>query len=466
MNEVKRTAILLFLSTRKELTPEEEGELMAWRRQSRENEKLFRQVNDKDYVRAEIKKIYASRTRSFEKLKVHFPYLGNDQESDHFRADEFDIPESRNGEPASEVENAKTEFSDPEVSRASYWDSLLTGLGVTEEQWEESDRLAREWGSEYSQETVSVAPKWVALIYKVGRVAATIVIILGLGWLFMTKTQSKIHPGGFKAGLLSFNGVYPMFIDLNNGYSVARAGFTVRRDTKGKVIFLAPNNPGARKDQFNILTTPRGGEFPIQFPDGTNMWINAASRLEYPANFSMDTIRVIFEGEAYIEVPQNSKTVFEIYVHGSLMRSNGMKTNIRAYPEEIIFRTTLLDGSAWYRVNRNHNNSNYDVQLHPGEQVQVAGDTVKALPAPDFPEVMAWRNGRIIFHEQTLPTIMRAISRWYDADIVFTGTPTDKKYNLNVPRDADISWLLFTLEIRGVECKVDGTTIKVTQNKP
>jgi transmembrane sensor len=464
MKEVNRTAILLFLSTRLELTKEEERELLAWRKQSGENEKLFRRVNDEAYIRSEIKKVYASRSRSFEKLKEHFPFMDRDEDFDMLFAEEFDNPESEIDGMEFGADGLEPGFSDPEVSKAAFWTDLLTGIDFPGEQLEETNRLAREWRDDHLPEIKEKTVKTGRFFKIAGRWVAGVISTVGLSLTVWTQIWSGIQPGGFKANLFSFDGIFHGFNDLNRGYALGEAGFDLRKDSIGKTIFLAPNYPNQPKDKFNVLTIPGGGEFPIQFADGTNMWINAGSRLQYPANFSGDTIRIRFEGEAYIEVPQNSRKVFEIYVNGRLLRTNGMRANIKAYPEDGIFYTTLLSGSASYTVDRDHDAS-LNGQLHSGEQIQFSGDILKIYPSPDMAEVMAWRNNRLMFHEENLSTIMHSISRWYNVKIEYKGIPTNKKYNLNVPRDGNISWLLFALEIRGVECKVDGKMITVTQSE-
>jgi transmembrane sensor len=237
------------------------------------------------------------------------------------------------------------------------------------------------------------------------------------------------------------------------------AGLKVSHNEKGELMFTAPNDPPNPKKKFYQVDVPRGGLFIVKFPDGTMARMNAQSNLEYPVHFKTDTNRIHFKGEVYLET--SSKTVLQIETPGGLLQTRGAHINLRGYPDDQAFKVTLLEGSAiWLPVAKD---SHYGdgVQLHPGEQAITTGNQLTVLPSADTMQVVAWTNNRIFFHDETLPIIMREISRWYDADVVFKGSIPDKRYSLDLPRDANFSDVQKTLRQQGVNLFVEKRTITV-----
>jgi hypothetical protein len=94
------------------------------------------------------------------------------------------------------------------------------------------------------------------------------------------------------------------------------------------------------------------------------------------------------------------------------------------------------------------------------EQLQVGVDKLSVLPTQN-PDAASWRNHRTSFHNQSLPLILRSVSRWYNTDIRFIGPIPVGKYNLDLPRDAEISGLHDQLKKQGVHIMVDGRGLVV-----
>lgn len=92
--------------------------------------------------------------------------------------------------------------------------------------------------------------------------------------------------------------------------------------------------PGDDPPGLNAITTPKGGTYRIVLPDGTRVWLNALSKLEYPAEFSADKRQVAVTGEAYFEVTENKDKPFIVTSHGQTIQVLGTSFNVYAYAEE------------------------------------------------------------------------------------------------------------------------------------
>ena len=173
------------------------------------------------------------------------------------------------------------------------------------------------------------------------------------------------------------------------------------------------------ESELATLTTPRGGEFRIVLEDGTEVWLNAASRLVYPEVFDGQERRVELEGEAYFKVAKNAVKPFIVSSGGQEVHVSGTEFNVHAYSDEPAIYTTLVNGSIALRLAGDTQQSR-ELQLTPGHQTTFTTDnsqfTVKEV---DTDVVTSWRSGVFVFEDQTLEQIMRTLSRWYDFEYEF-----------------------------------------------
>ncbi|MFA4871110.1 MAG: FecR domain-containing protein [Pedobacter sp.] len=257
-------------------------------------------------------------------------------------------------------------------------------------------------------------------------VAAAFVIIAGLGlYLFQVSQSSlkdaelkiaaayQIKPGGNNASLILGNGKTVVLSTDKSGIALNSAGLTYDDGT------AVQSNAGVDlKDDFTVIT-PRGGSYHIILPDGTKVWLNAASSLTYK-NASKHTIKtrtVELSGEGYFEVAKNKNYPFVVFSKGQRVEVLGTHFNISSYPEELIIKTTLLEGS----ISVEPTNDTDAVRiLKPGEQSLLKGSVIQVKQA-DIEEVIAWKNGFFRFNEEPLTSVMNKISRWYNVDLAYEG---------------------------------------------
>jgi transmembrane sensor len=270
---------------------------------------------------------------------------------------------------------------------------------------------------------------------------------------------SDVAPGSNTALLTLADGSKIVLDDAVNGEIALQAGIHIKKTADGQIIYDASavpaNTPGAHL--FNTISTPRGGQYQINLPDGSRVWLNAASSLKYPLRFDKGERRVILSGEAYFEVAHKQAMPFRVESGGQLVEVFGTKFNINSYENEQLIKTTLLEGSV--KVTSTLTSSS--AFLKPGQESNTTPAGSLTLAAADITQAVSWKNGSFVFNDMDLVNIMRQLERWYDVDMDYSNIPSTR-YNGNISRSVNLSKVLRMLEVTGkVKFKIEGKKIKI-----
>lgn len=181
----------------------------------------------------------------------------------------------------------------------------------------------------------------------------------------------------------------------------------------------------------HTLSTPRGKNFRLILADGTEVWLNAESKLHYPNRFCGKERQVTLEGEAYFHVAKDAAHPFIVKSGTAETRVLGTEFNFRAYPEEAR-HVTLVSGSVIVSDTKKEN----ELQLHPGEDVPLDENELLLIPRKvDINEYISWKDDLFCFREAELGEIMKAIGRWYNLAVVFTEEASTRyHFNFWAPR--------------------------------
>jgi transmembrane sensor len=301
-------------------------------------------------------------------------------------------------------------------------------------------------------------------------IAASVLVVLSVGFYFydLNKTQKKdamallsneITPGGNKAYLTLANGKRISLTEAENGTLAKQEGVTITKTEDGQLIYKVANT-GTNKgvSAFNTIETPNGGQYQILLPDGTKVWLNAASMLKYPVNFGKNERKVELSGEGYFEVAKDKLKPFRIKTDRQEVTVLGTHFNVNNYRDETNVSTTLLTGS----VSILNLKSLEKVMLKPDEQGILNGKSlsVQEVKAED---AIAWKNGEFLFNDEPLESIMRQISRWYDIDVEYRGVNLADRFGGSISRFENVSKVLEKLELTGgIHFKIQHRTIIVT----
>lgn len=305
----------------------------------------------------------------------------------------------------------------------------------------------------------------------ISRSAAAILIISLAGYLFYTfqikngkpdiahvpfeSPANEVLPGGNKAMLTLNDGSVISLNDVVNGEVASQGGTKISKLANGQVVY----NPGdtAANVLFNTLTTPRGGQFKLTLPDGSNVWLNSSSSIRYPTAFAGKERKVQVTGEAYFEVAHDASKPFLVSVGDADIKVLGTHFNVNAYPDEAAAKTTLLQGSV------SLSKAGMTTLLKPGQQAQIgSAGNFKLIDDVDLDEVVAWKNGYFSFAGADLQAVMRQIARWYDVEITYEGTIPDRQFGGKISRNSNVSEVLNILKETKVNFRIAGKKIIVT----
>ncbi len=272
-------------------------------------------------------------------------------------------------------------------------------------------------------------------------------------------TAKPILPGGDKAVLTLADGSTVILGAAVPGKTINQGGTLISAADKGLLVYQSTG----REDQsetaslFNKVSTPRGGQYQVVLPDGTRVWLNASSSLYFPARFTGRERNVQLKGEAYFEVAKHKHMPFIVQVNEMSVKVLGTHFNIMAYEDEPDINTTLLEGAVAV------SSLTHVKILKPGQQANLKRETGSiGVKNVNTSEAIAWKNGNFTFTDDSIETIMRKISRWYDVDVRFTGNLSDKSFAGSVSRYEQVSEVLKMLELTGtIHFKIEGRRITV-----
>lgn len=320
--------------------------------------------------------------------------------------------------------------------------------------------------------------------------AAAAVLLVFAGGLLFLKTERReqaglapvaeythdVAPGGNKATLTLANDSTIDLTGAKNGLLDTQGNSRIVKQSDGQLAYEQDASAQAKDTAagYNTLTTPRGGQYHLILPDGSGVWLNAASSIRYPSSFSGKERVVELEGEAYFDVAKNPGMPFRVLVRRAPgEKTSGEKTpageslqievlgtqfNIMAYADEGHITTTLLKGSV--RVRKGERVA----LIRPGEQASLgaAGEEgVIGVSIADTDEAVAWKNGMFKFDEATIEQVMRQISRWYDVEVIYTNEHPKDLFRGEMYRNVNVSRILKVLQASGVRFTVEGKKIYV-----
>lgn len=364
------------------------------------------------------------------------------------------------------------EFLDTEKGKlllSELWDQdfeaepLPENIHAQEELWHriENDERIKPYPSRKSGISITIR-----------RVAAIVVLMLSIGALykyFLKPTETAlplaqiedILPGSDRARIVFDDGSFVELEAIEQDTLLAEKGIIVYKDDNGAVGYKLENGNSNRADVLTSVITPKGGEHKILLPDGSQVWLNAASTLRYPLAFATDSREVTLEGEGYFEVkPQvkNGKSVpFVVLTGQQRLEVLGTSFNINSYSPEIT--TTLVEGAVVLRFPQAsdgtylqpHQQSTYDTQR---------GNCIVKTVDPYF--ATAWRQGSFAFENASIYTVMQDIARWYDIDVEYSGDLSDIRYTGTISRFENFKQLLQIIEWTDlVTFSVEGRRVRV-----
>ena len=403
-NLPNRISFLISKHLNDELNDEEKQELDEWVQQSEDHQRFFRQFTDEEAFAATLEEYETGKGIVLSKIK----------ETIHFK-------------------------EQPQTNRGMIW-------------WLNRRRLTA---------------------------AAACIIIAGgaLMWWNINKKEKPVtktaivHPTpnrqpASEGAVLKLADGKEIILDNTQNGAVAIQGNT--RVTKQGGLLSYNNNDAGNTILYNTLSTPKGKIYKLLLPDGSLVWLNAASSIRFPTAFTNGERNVEITGEVYFEVTKDAKKPFRVYFSSPPTGKEGREGavevlgthfNINAYANEDAIRTTLLEGSVKVSAMSNRQSA----ILKPGEQVSMSQSSHLSQPIPvQTKKVMGWKDGYFSLDDLSLEALMREVERWYDVEVEYENGVPAKAFFGKVNRDLSLFDFMEGLKDWGVRFRLEGRKVIIT----
>lgn len=298
--------------------------------------------------------------------------------------------------------------------------------------------------------------------------AAAVLIIISIGTYFQFRHRPSgevlnankllsnapdIAPGRNIAILQLSDGTEIALDEQANG-AIAKAGSnTIYKNANGQLTYVANESKEKEEEALvsNTLKTPRGGQFQLTLPDGSKVWLNAASTLTYKISRTSRERLVELKGEAYFEVARDANRPFKVLSKGQVIEVLGTHFNVSSYDDEPSVKTTLAEGA----VKIVETNKHRDVVLEPGQQATLDSGNTLSVAQVDVSDAIAWKNGKLNFNQSDIYAVARQLSRWYNVDVVFKGKASKVRLSGEVYRNTNASKVLEILSFYNLNCRIE-----------
>lgn len=318
--------------------------------------------------------------------------------------------------------------------------------------------------------TAAPARKPVARRIRTAAFAAVACVLLTGGWRWLNRkntpapvvvsatTTHDVAPGGNRATLTLADGTSIVLDEAGNGMLGRQGNTNIVKLDNGRLAYRASgSNHNNGQVLYNTIITPRGGQYQLLLPDGSKVWLNAASALRFPASFTGAERVVELTGEGYFEVAHTSTAApFKVKVNDAMVEVLGTHFNINAYPDEKNMHTTLLEGAV--KVTRGKQSG----LLKPGEDAALSntGDVLNISEA-DTESAVAWKNGIFSFHGDDVPTVMRQLSRWYNVEVSYEGAVPQHRFEGRIWRSYTLAQTLAVLQATDIHFRIENRKLVV-----
>ncbi|MET1056928.1 MAG: FecR domain-containing protein [Pedobacter sp.] len=352
--------------------------------------------------------------------------------------------------------------TDAEIAQFNAW---CDGFKAQEIQVENFDAVSERVLLQVHRRINKKPNVFLPLYMKLGAAVAVAVFIFSV-WFFSSRVKSieeiryaaDIAPGRTGATLTLGSGKKVNIGLATAGDLAMESGVKISKNASGDIIYTIMPDNKVTADAVNTLETSRGQQTQVQLPDGSRIFLNAASSLTYPASFAnKKERRISLSGEGYFEIAKDKAHPFIVDTRGQELKVLGTHFNINAYSTEAVSKTTLLEGSIVVST------ATSQQILTPGTELINNGSSLQVKQV-DTELAIAWKNNLFLFDNEELGTIMRQVERWYDVEVIFVDGISKERFGGGVSRFDSVSKLLKSLQATGkVQFQIKGRKIYVTK---
>ena len=298
--------------------------------------------------------------------------------------------------------------------------------------------------------------------------ASLLLVAAALVWWSIDKKDSKVaetpvtavthdRQPASEGAILKLADGKEIILDGAQDGTVAKQGNT--HVTKQGGLLSYSSNDADNKVLYNTLSTPKGRIYKLLLPDGSKVWLNAASSITFPTVFTGLQRSVEITGEVYFEVMKNADMPFQVTVNQrAIVEVLGTHFNVKAYDDEQWLRTTLLEGS----VKVLSATTGRSVIIKPGEQASIQQSQLTIHDHVNIKNVMGWKDGYFSLDDLTLEELMREVARWYDVEVTYEKGVPMKAFFGKVNRDLSLLDFMDGLKAWGIRFRLENKKLIIT----
>lgn len=296
-------------------------------------------------------------------------------------------------------------------------ENLLGKVRATEtEDLEAALSSWRELESRLEKSPLSLRTK---MIYTFSAVAASIALLLAIGiyWEQDTPPDSSISLSMLNSDIPTLPNDEIMLI-ANNDKMQIKDESSILYEADGQsnlekhVVRKEPvKDTGEREEEVNQIIVPKGRRINITFSDGTKMYVNAGSRVIYPAVFKKDKREILVEGEVFLDVKKDTERPFIVKTNGFDVKVLGTQFNICAYKEDRSASVVLVNGRVEVETAKNEKSV-----LVPNQLIEIneKGTGIKEV---DVFEYICWKDNIMMLYDRKVGETLEKLARYYGRNI-------------------------------------------------
>lgn len=284
-------------------------------------------------------------------------------------------------------------------------------------------------------------------------------------WLFFFSKPStetypilsgEIQPGRTEATLILGDGRKIYISDSTFIDAIADANMSISRDEQGILKYQQSSREDVdTSTEYNTLSTSRGQTISIILSDNSKVWLNADSRISYPANMNVHDRREIrLVGEAFFQVERDESRPFIVHSDLGSVEVKGTQFNVNAYPDIGKVVTTVTEGRV--EVRNRHEQS---VQLTANQQATIDRYKIEKNDYVDTELFSSWKDGYFTF-QGSMEDLLVAIAKWYNVEVAPIKDPKHLVFYGKISRNQSLEKVMNILSsATGLEFKVENRTI-------
>lgn len=192
--------------------------------------------------------------------------------------------------------------------------------------------------------------------------------------------------------------------------------------------------------QMNKLIVPNGKRSSLVLADGSKVWINSGTELEFPSKFDETTRDIFVKGEIYIDVAESQSQPFIVHTKGFDVKVFGTSFNVSAYCDEEESSVVLVEGSVEL------NTPEHSLKMLPNEMVKVSAENMSKEEI-DVSLYTSWVKGVFIFDGTSIYEVLKKVGRYYNITFSETQNIPDKKITGKLYLSENIDYVLSSISI-------------------